>query len=93
MIQKLLLAMALPAALGVAGGTVHLQVRARLCTYDLARARVAIVELGEACDVLRVRAARQWTPERIAQAAARLRMERERAAAMAAAAAAAVPEL
>jgi hypothetical protein len=81
--DKALLALALLATTSVAGVTVHLQVRARLRTYDLARSRRVLVELEEERDVFRVRAAAIWTPERVAAAAESLRAQRRRREALA----------
>ncbi len=79
--HKPLLALALLATLAVAGLTVHLEVRARLRSYELARGRETTLELAEARDAVRVRAAASWAPERVARMAERLRVERDLAAA------------
>ncbi|MBL8841673.1 MAG: hypothetical protein JNL90_09130 [Planctomycetes bacterium] len=76
MIHKVLLVASLAATVAVAGTTVDLQVRARLRTYELARAREAIVESEEALDVVRLRVLARFTPERLARAAAELRERR-----------------
>jgi cell division protein FtsL len=74
--HKPLLALALFTTLVVAGITVHLQVRARLRTYEMARLRTGIVELEEACDAVRVRVVALQAPERVSAAARRLREAR-----------------
>lgn len=81
MIHKVLLVASLATTVAVAGTTVDLQVRARLRTYELARAREAIVESEEALDVVRLRVLARFTPERLARAAAELRERRQRGAA------------
>ena len=81
MIHKVLLVASLAATVAVAGTTVDLQVRARLRTYELARAREAIVESEEALDVVRLRVLARFTPERLARAAAELRERRRQGAA------------
>jgi hypothetical protein len=60
----------------VAGITVHLQVRARIRTYELARIATEIVELDEARDAVRWRVVAIEAPERVSAAAAALRAAR-----------------
>jgi cell division protein FtsL len=74
--HKLLLALAVITTLVVAGITVHLEVRARIRTYELARARDAILEVEEASDAVRARVVAAWAPERVSAAAERLRATR-----------------
>jgi hypothetical protein len=74
--HKFLLALSLLTTLLVAGLTVHLQVRARLRSYDLARGREDLLELRESCDAVRRRAASIWRPERVAALAERWREQR-----------------
>jgi len=74
--HKALLTLAVLNTLVVAGITVHLQVQARLRTYELARDRECLLELQEAADAVRVRVIATWVPERVSAAAGRLRAER-----------------
>ena len=74
--HKALLALALATTLVVAGITVHLQVRARLHEYELARAMEELIELAEARDVVRARVNAIWAPERVSAAARTLRLAR-----------------
>lgn len=65
LIRRWTFSFALLTTLVVAGVTVHLQVIARLKSYELARARLAATGLVEARDILEARVARAWTPERV----------------------------
>jgi cell division protein FtsL len=75
-IHKAVLTLAVLNTLVVAGITVHLQVQARLRTYELARTRQAVLEMEEAADAVRARVVAIWVPERVSNAAGRLRAER-----------------
>ena len=74
--HKPLLALSLFTTLVVAGITVHLEVRARIRTYELARIRIEIVELEEARDAVRRRVAALEAPDRVSAAAGKLRAAR-----------------
>ena len=71
--HKALLFLALGTALVVAGVTVQMQVRAQLRAYELAREKVRLVELREACDARRLRVQARWSPELVLRRARELR--------------------